>query len=218
MSNEAMYESALSGLRPQFGTPVQFGAVGSVEVNERIGIDIANLRIARLSEAAEAGLRAVLGVGLPATPNTVVDRGGVCTIWLGPDEWMLQSSKGEAGELATKIERALSRTGEPFLVTDRSSALSVVQLCGPRARDVLNSGCPLDLHPRVFHYGQCARSLYFQADVLLRPTAVDGGAWELIFNRSFADYAMRMLLDAVRNLSGSVVGLQRAGAPELIRN
>ena len=59
---------------------------------------------------------------------------------------------------------------------------------------MVQKGCPLDLHPRVFAVGHCAQSHFFKAPLLLRAVATD--AFELVLRRSFADYAGRMLLDA----------------------
>lgn len=66
-------------------------------------------------------------------------------------------------------------------------------------RDVLARGCPLDLHPRVFKPGQCAQSHYFKTSIVLVPTGDD--AFEIVLRRSFADYFVRIMLDAAAPLA-----------------
>ncbi len=66
-------------------------------------------------------------------------------------------------------------------------------------RDVLARGCPLDLHPRAFKPGQCAQSHYFKSSIVLIPTGDD--AFEIVVRRSFADYFVRIMLDAAAPLA-----------------
>jgi sarcosine oxidase subunit gamma len=137
-----------------------------------------------------------LGIELPLRPNTVAQGRGVLAMWLAPDEWLLRAEGAGRADWTMRIEEALA--GQWFAVTEQSSGHCVVQLQGPGARDVLNAGCPLDLHPRTLTLGQCAQSHFFKASVLLRPLDTQGGGWEMIVRRSFADYAVRMLMDAMR--------------------
>ena len=49
-------------------------------------------------------------------------------------------------------------------VSQRQAGLAVD---GPRARDLIASGCPLDLDPESFPVGMCARTLFAKAEVVL---------------------------------------------------
>ncbi|CAM5214130.1 hypothetical protein CDEF62S_04792 [Castellaniella defragrans] len=106
-------------------------------------------------------------------------------------------------DLVARVEQALA--GRWFAVTAQSGGFAVLRLRGPGVRDVLNGGCPLDLHPRTLPPGTCAQSHFFKASVLLRPLGDTGNAWELIVRRSFADYVVRMLLDAMEGAAARVV-------------
>jgi len=46
--------------------------------------------------------------------------------------------------------------GQLAAVTDQTDARAVLKLHGPRVRDVLAKGCPVDLHPRAFRRGDTA--------------------------------------------------------------
>jgi sarcosine oxidase subunit gamma len=105
---------------------------------------------------------------------------------------LLQSTEPRKPTVARTLRSSLA--GQFAAVVDVSSSYTVIELSGDRARAVIQKGCPLDLHPRVFTVGQCHQSHFFKAPVVLRPVA--GNAYELVLRRSYADYAARMLLDA----------------------
>jgi sarcosine oxidase, subunit gamma len=81
---------------------------------------------------------------------------------------------------------------------DIGSGYTVLEIDGPRTREVLSRGCPLDLHPKMFAEGQCAQSHYFKASLTLVP--LGGDRFEMIVRRSFADYFVKIMLDAAAPL------------------
>ena len=132
------------------------------------------------------------GIELPRDPNTVALSETYIALWLGPDEWLLQSTAPREATLERTLRPLLA--GQFAAVVDVSSGSVVVEVTGSRASDVLQKGCPLDLHPRVLRVGQCAQSHFFKAAIVLRPLGTD--AFEVLFRSSYGDYAMRMLTDA----------------------
>ena len=72
-----------------------------------------------------------------------------------------------------------------------------IGLAGARARDVLNAGCALDLHPSAFPPGAVTRTLLAKAPVVLRRPG-EPEAFELWVNGSFAPYAWLFLENAAR--------------------
>jgi len=195
MLTENKQQSPLTGLHADFSLPLLHGDPDRVSLSEQPLVSLANLRVAPSDQAILAAVHAGLGLELPLAPNTVARDGDITAMWLAPDEWLLRTQTDGVDGLAARVERALA--GCWFAVTDQSSGYSVVQLRGPRARDVINAGCPLDLHQRVLPFGRCAQTHFFKTSVLLRPLDETGDGWELIVRRSFADYAVRMLLDAM---------------------
>ncbi|CDM24045.1 sarcosine oxidase subunit gamma [Castellaniella defragrans] len=193
MLNENKQQSPLTGLHTDFGLPLLHGDSNRVSLSEQSLVSLANLRVDPSNSTILGTVQACLGLELPLVPNTVAHDGDITALWLAPDEWLLRAGAGV--DLVSRVEHALA--GHWFAITDQSSGYSAVQLHGPGARNVLNAGCPLDLHPRALPLGRCAQSHFFKASVLLRPLEDTGDAWELIVRRSFADYAVRMLLDAM---------------------
>jgi sarcosine oxidase, subunit gamma len=166
---------------------------GAIRLAELPLLAQVNVRLDAKSPAADAvGL--ALGLPLPLEPNTVVHAGEVTAVWLGPDEWLVVGRPGTQREWEGRIRAAAGE--EPVSVTDVSAQRTTVLVGGPRARDLLAHGCPLDLHPRAFGPGRCAQTTLARAQVVL--VARDeprSGFWVLV-RSSFAGYLTDWLLDA----------------------
>lgn len=195
MLNEPRQQTPLAGLTGGAGA-FEHGSPACVILLEVPFAELVNLRGEPDNIDFTAAVQSTLGIPLPTEPNTTTESDQYCIMWLAPDEWMIRAKRPQAGDLPTRLNVALH--GIFCAVTDQSSAYSIVQLSGPKARCVLAKGCPLDLHPRVFGAGQCAQSHYYKTSVLLRRLDDKAGEhWEVIVRRSFADYALRMLMDGM---------------------
>lgn len=142
-----------------------------------------------------------LGCRPPLKPNTVVAGDAVTAMWLGPDEWYLRTAPDAGAETAVALERALA--GQHVAINNVGSGLATLELAGPHARDVLEKGCTLDLHPRMFGQGQCAQTLLAKATVLLRPSAAQ--AYEIVVRRSLADYMFAWIADAAEEFGMTTI-------------
>lgn len=147
-------------------------------------------------DPADRGFMAAVGraldLVLPTEPNTTTTADGVTVLWLGPDEWLLTAAPGAEADLAARLGPALD--GHDAALVDVTDAATIIRLEGPRARDVLAKGCPLDLHPRVFAEGRAAQSLIGPVDVTLHRAGAD--VYDIHVRRSFADHLWRWLTDA----------------------
>jgi len=168
-----------------------------------------NLRGDANDGAFAAAFESVFGFALPTDPNTVAGEGEVTAFWLGPDEWWVTvpGPDPEAGPvLAEHLRKAF---GELFVaVTDVSESRTCLRIAGPEAATVLQKGCPLDFHPRVFAPGTCAQSHMAKATVLFHRLPEDGNgisAFEIYVLRSFAEYLWTWIEDAAREFGVVVV-------------
>ena len=118
-------------------------------------------------------------------------------LWLGPDEWLVVASTDPVA-LADQLTAAVGE--EPRLVLDLSANRTVLELTGPRARAVLEKGCPVDLHPRSFGPGRAVSTTLARVPLLLCQTGED--TYRLLPRSSFADYVARWLLDAMVEFTG----------------
>lgn len=154
-----------------------------------------NLRGASSDPAFTSAVRQATGLGLPTRPNTVETAGEIAALWLAPDEWLLvgpaePATAGREAALVGTLRVALA--GRHVAVTDVSEARTVITVAGPRARDLLAKGTPIDLHPRVFGPGQCAQTGLAAANVILRQLD-DRPSYDIHVLNSFADYLWRWL-------------------------
>lgn len=163
---------------------------------------IVNLRGKAKDKAFMAAVEQVLGVAPPTKPNTVAEGDGVSILWLSPEEWWVIARKDEAidaeAKLAEKLRAALSDC--QAAVTEVGEGRSCILVSGPQARDLLNKGCPLDLHPSVFGVpGSCAQTMLAKSLVVLNlvnDEESEGPTFEVYVLRSFADYLWSWLEDA----------------------
>jgi sarcosine oxidase, subunit gamma len=172
------------------------GKSKAFHLSERPFCDLVNLRGDAADPAFVEAVERACGCLLPVRPNTTA-RGETCDLlWLGPDEWLVRSREPQPAGFEAALAATL--TGQFASAVDVGSGYTVLDLSGAKVRDVLARGCPLDLHPRLLAPGQCAQSHYFKASIVLVP--VSGDAYEVIVRRSFADYFVRIMLDAAAPL------------------
>jgi sarcosine oxidase subunit gamma len=162
-------------------------------------LSMVNLRVDPAGPVA-GRVAALLGVELPTEPNTVASSPAWSVLWLGPDEWLVLGPDGAAPDLVELLRGLLA--GQRGSAVDLSANRTTIELTGPSAREVLEQGCPLDLHPRVFGPGRCVQTMLARAQVVIwRPAsdAADGGPGEtfrLLVRGSFAGYLAAWLTDA----------------------
>lgn len=160
-----------------------------------IAIDPLPLRgklLLRGGEDVVAAAGGVLGHPLPTAPLTSIDKEGRTALWLGPDEWLLLCSPDGTDELGDALRRTLA--GSFHAIVDVTERFVGFVTAGPRMRDMLAAGCPIDLHPRAFEPGSVVRTLLGKVDVILWSTG--GDSFTILVGRSFAPYAGRFLTNA----------------------
>jgi sarcosine oxidase subunit gamma len=145
---------------------------------------------------AQLGVRTdAPGTSLPTEPNTVAGDSTRAALWLGPDEWLVVGPPGSEPELEAEL-RPLGGS-----VVDVSANRTTLEIRGPRARELLEFGCPIDLHPRVFGPGRCAQTLLARANVLIWFVSDDPEpVYRMFIRPSFAAYLAAWLADAADGL------------------
>jgi len=163
----------------------------------------ANDPLVALSElcfAEQIGLRVrppvaayLAGVPLPLQANRVASMRTLRTLWLGPDEWLVTSPEGMAPDLLGRLTRTLA--GRHAQVIDLSASRAVIEIAGSRARDLLEKGAGLDLHPRAFGPGCCAQTRFAKLPVIIDQLGA-APAYRLFVGRSAARWLALWLIDA----------------------
>jgi sarcosine oxidase, subunit gamma len=101
--------------------------------------------------------------------------------------------------LLQSLKSALA--GRPASLVDVSHRNIGLIVEGPRAADLFNAGCPLDLNPEAFPVGMCTR--IGKAKVVLWRSAQ--GTFRLEAWRSFAPYVAGLLYGAAQVLTSPPV-------------
>jgi heterotetrameric sarcosine oxidase gamma subunit len=174
--------SALASVyRPgDFGTP---GPVPAIVIAERR--PLAMVQVAAFGGEGDVmtGMAGAVGVTPDPRPNRAATGGDTSVLWLGAGRWLVVEPVRPDRDLEQVLRRALPETGAA--VTDLSESRTVLRIAGPRARDVLAKGCPVDLHARAFPVGACAQSLLGHVGALFH--AVDATpSFDVYVARSFA--------------------------------
>lgn len=118
------------------------------------------------------------GLIVPTSPCRAFEAEGYAALWLGPDEWLVI---GEAPSTDADI-------------VDVSSGFVAIAVEGDDVAALLNSACPLDLHPAEFPPGMCTRTVFGKAQIVLWRTAPNRFRIEVA--RSYASYVIGLLEQA----------------------
>lgn len=133
-------------------------------------------------------MSAAIGVPLPTGACRASTSGRSVALWLGPDERLLLTPPDAP---APKLPDSVIGS-----IVDVSHRQVAITLSGPRAEEILASGCPLDLAIGAFPVGACTRTLFHKAEVVLWRTAPD--RFHIEVWRSFARYVEALLIEAER--------------------
>jgi sarcosine oxidase, subunit gamma len=154
-----------------------------------------DLRLAPTDQAAFDAVASVVGP-LPLEPNTFTGGPDGSVLWLGPDEWLLVGPPGGGAALESLLRHSLGEAAAGVAIVDVSANRTTLELRGPNARAVLESGCSIDLHPRAFGSGRCAQTLLARAGVIIQQLT-DEPQYRIFVRPSFAIYVAIWLKDAV---------------------
>jgi methylglutamate dehydrogenase subunit D len=164
-----------------------------VSLREIAGLALATV-IARKGEAAAAADAAkdAFGIELPTTPRRV-ERDGIAFLWAGPEQWLAVAGPGRPpGRFETVLVGVFVGHAS---IAEQSDGRTVIRVSGPRARDALAKGLPIDLHPRAFKPGDTALTL--AAHIGLQIWQLDAApTYEIAVFRGFARSFWQFLLDA----------------------
>jgi sarcosine oxidase subunit gamma len=144
--------SALKGLAVPGRHGKTNGEPGLV-ITERLGLGLATVA-ARGGASVRAAVKSSYGVDLP-DDATVGHGPEVSFVGYGPGQWLAVSETLAGDALARDLKQRLKGLAS---VSDQSGGRTVLRLSGPRAREVLAKGLPIDLHPRAFGPGSAATS------------------------------------------------------------
>ena len=173
------------------------GASASVVIRPLAAQARFSLRL-HADDAASVGTAAGFRLDMPI--NRRVGTAEQSATRLGPNEWLLIGPDGDADLIAGQVEAALD--GRFHALVDIGHRNVGIQVSGPRAADVLNSGCPLDLVKAAFPTGMATRTLLGKAEIVLMRLD-DAPTYQVECWRSFSAYVHDYLSEAAREFAPS---------------
>ena len=180
--------SALAGV----ASPGRFGKTSGepgVTIQERSGLGLATVA-ARRGQAAALKQAVANGYGVELPDSSRVAHGStVSFIGYGPGQWLAVSETLGNHTLARDLAERLKGLAS---ISDQSGGRTVLRISGPRARDVLAKGLPIDLDPRGFPLGSAASSTISLMGVQLWQTG-DPQSYDIAIFRSVSQSFWRWL-------------------------
>ncbi len=127
-------------------------------------------------------------------PSTVqrVEKSGLSFVWAGPQRWLAATSTQTPAAFEATLRTELSGVAS---VANQADGRCIFQISGPKARDVLAHGLPIDVDPQVFGPGDTALTLAGHINVHLWQLDLSP-AYQLAVSRSFAASFCEWLLAA----------------------
>ncbi len=175
--------------------PGHYGAEGDargVTITERTELALASV-MARNGKTLElaARIKERFAADLPMTPRRVAD-GQIHFIWAGPGRWLAAAPNQPPSTFESNLREALSGLAS---VTSQSDGRAIIRVSGPKAREALAKGVPLDLDPRTFGPGDTAMTVVAHINVHLWQSDI-APAYDFAVFRSFAGSFCEWLFDA----------------------
>jgi sarcosine oxidase subunit gamma len=173
----------------------RFGRAGGtpgVIIAERAGLGIASVAARRgKAEELRRALRDAHSVDLPG--GLRVAEGPKATfLGTGPGRWLAMSRTLRNGDLAIDLAQKAAGLAS---ISDQSGGRAVVRLSGPKAREILAKGLPIDLHPTVFGPGSVVTGVVNHIGAQLLQVD-DAPTYDIVVFRSLGESFWRWLTDA----------------------
>ncbi len=138
-----------------------------------------------------------LGFPLPRMPNTSVRKDVLC-LWMSASSWLFVSEETEREAMVARMTSAVE--GVDAAVTDLSDSRTTLRLGGPHLREVLATGCAVDLGPKAFEPRAVIRTLVAGVPVILYHE--ESGAYIDAHVGAFdADYFWTWVIEAARDFT-----------------
>src|SRR5690606_32234524 len=119
--------------------------------------------------AFAGGVHKALGLELPAALCLVGD-GDRSLQWLAPDEGLLLVPRGEEFAAEQRLREALGSELH-YAVVNVSGGQTLLELRGPKVREMLMKSTSYDVHPNSFPVGKAVGTHFAKTQLVIRHTA-----------------------------------------------
>ena len=193
-----------TGHQPRFESPLHYGLTSQVTENAQSSLVVQEIyQGCHLTLRGDSGdtqfghaVLQVTGVTLPTKPGTYRRSDNTSIYWLGPNEWLVTATS-DALSLGSALRQELKGH---VAVVDVSGGQTQVNLSGEQVGTLLKKASVYDFGSWAEasdQDGRCTQTTFASASALVAQNA--DGSIDLIIRRSFSDYIMQWLLDAVKD-------------------
>lgn len=160
------------------------------------------LAIVQVFAAKGKASQVATSLALPTGPGTAVIGDAYTAIPLAPAQWMLHSNEGRDGSLCENLRSQLDNDG---YVSEQSHGRLIIRVSGANARQLMQKGCRLDLHPSVARGGFCAQTNIAQTGVIVHQRD-ENPTYDLMLYSGFARSFWHWLTESAAEYGFEVVG------------
>jgi sarcosine oxidase subunit gamma len=188
VSSALKSKSALAGLAVAGSYGKSPGEPGVV-ISERIGLGLATVAARKgKADALKEAVASAYDVQLPSD-SRVAQGPQVSFVGYGPGQWFAVSETLANEALARDLSEKLPGLAS---ISDQSGGRTVLRIGGPKARDVLAKGLPIDLDPRAFPLASAVTSAISHMGVQLWQSG-DTRSYDIAVFRSVSESFWRWL-------------------------
>jgi len=172
-----------------------------ISIKERDLVGKINLRGKSADKEFMKNVGSVLDLVLPIEPNVRVSNNNINIIWLGPNEWLIETNKDETDKILTLLKSNLNQ--QKTAITDVSFNRTILRLKGDQVFTLLSKYLVINLEKVLKTNYSVAQTIFIKVPILLirnndnnETTSVD-----IHLNRSHAKYVYELLIDGCKILN-----------------
>ena len=143
----------------------------------------------------------VLNLVLPIEPNVRIFNNNISIMWLGPNEWLVETPENEKDEIISLLESKLNP--EKTAITDVSFNKTVLRLEGEKVFILLSKFLVANLEKILETNFSVAQTIFIKIPILFirNNTDKEETSLDLHLNRSHTKYVYDLLVDGSKNLN-----------------
>ena len=143
----------------------------------------------------------VLNLVLPIEPNVRIFNNNISIMWLGPNEWLVETPENEKDEIISLLESKLNP--EKTAITDVSFNKTVFRLEGEKVFILLSKFLVANLEKILETNFSVAQTIFIKIPILFirNNTDKEETSLDLHLNRSHTKYVYDLLVDGSKNLN-----------------
>ena len=182
-------------LEPSSVLKINKETFNGISIEERELTGKINLRGNSSDKEFMRNVGAVLELVLPIEPNVKVSNNNINIIWLGPNEWLIETPKDQTKKIYKLLKSTLD--SQKTAITDVSFNRTVLRLEGKDNFTLLSKFLVMDIEKILISNYSVAQTVFIKIPVLLiRNNSKDEiSSIDIHLNRSHAKYVYELLVD-----------------------